>query len=82
MKLLFFSFFFSSFLDSFCWIHSTYSVLSGYNKKVGYDVPYPGVVNRAEIKSRKDIKTHKYYQWTVTCLILQVDFYTFIGISF
>lgn len=62
-------------LDSFCWIHGTYSVLAGFNKTMGVGVPYPGVM--ATHGLRKDLRYHKYYQWTVVFLIMQaILFYT------
>ncbi|RZF44059.1 hypothetical protein LSTR_LSTR017582, partial [Laodelphax striatellus] len=32
-------------IDTWCWIHSTYTVQAAFTRKVGVDVPYPGVDN-------------------------------------
>lgn len=57
-------------LNTFCWIHSTYTVESAFNKKVGSQVPYPGVETS---KEEKDKKIYKYYQWVCFCLFFQVS---------
>lgn len=58
----------SNLLDTFCWIHSTFSIVGAWNKTVGVHVPYPGVD-----KSTPDEKRvyHKYYQWVCFVLFLQ-----------
>ena len=55
-------------LDTYCWTHSTFSVSAAFKKQIGVEVPYPGV----DIM-RKDtpIKTQRYYQWVLFCLLLQ-----------
>ncbi|CAL1301930.1 unnamed protein product [Larinioides sclopetarius] len=55
-------------LDTFCWIHSTFSVPSAWKEKIGVDVPYPGVANS---KEHSDRKYHAYYQWVCFVLLLQ-----------
>lgn len=57
-------------LNTYCWIHSTYAVKSAFDKKVGIDVPYPGVETS---KDEKDKKVYKYYQWVCFCLFFQVS---------
>lgn len=59
-------------LNTYCWIHSTYAVSSAFNKKVGVDVPYPGVETS---KDDKDKKIYKYYQWVCFCLFFQVSIF-------
>jgi len=64
-------------LETFCWLHTTYSMVRAFNMSVGQAVPYPGVSN-----SRGDgthghaphplVKQHKYYQWVIFLLLLQV----------
>ncbi|XP_076633491.1 innexin family member shaking B isoform X3 [Colletes latitarsis] len=54
-------------LETFCWLHTTYSMVHAFNKSLGQAVPYPGVSN-----SKGDgmhghaahplVKQHKYYQ--------------------
>lgn len=57
-------------LNTYCWIHSTYTLKSLFKKKIGSEVPYPGVGN-SEGKLG-DRKTYKYYQWVPFCLFFQV----------
>ncbi|KAK9744405.1 Innexin [Popillia japonica] len=45
-------------LNTYCWIHSTYTVRGAFYKKVGVDVPYPGV-ETAKNESEKKL----YRQW-------------------
>lgn len=57
-------------LNTYCWIHSTYTVTTAMNKKVGVDVPYPGVETA---KNDSDKKLYRYYQWVCFCLFFQVS---------
>lgn len=57
-------------LNTYCWIHSTYALKSLFKKKIGSEVPYPGIGN-SEGKS-VDKKEYKYYQWVCFCLFFQV----------
>lgn len=57
-------------LNTYCWIHSTYTVKSAFRKRVGVDVPYPGVETA---KDEKDKKLYRYYQWVCFCLFFQVS---------
>lgn len=50
-------------LNTYCWIHSTYALKSLFRKKLGSEVPYPGVGN-SEGKNN-DKKIYRYYQWKV-----------------
>lgn len=59
-------------LNTYCWIHSTYALKSLFTKKLGSEVPYPGVGN-SEGK-HNDKKIYKYYQWVCFCLFFQVKF--------
>lgn len=64
-------------LNTYCWIHSTYTLKSFFNKKVGVEVPYPGIGNSRE-KGKEDMsdrKIYKYYQWVCFCLFFQVSFF-------
>lgn len=56
-------------LNTWCWIHSTYTVPASFSKKVGVEVPYPGVDNTKGIREKK---VHKFYQWVAFCLFFQV----------
>ncbi|KAG5680668.1 hypothetical protein PVAND_010162 [Polypedilum vanderplanki] len=56
-------------LNTYCWIHSTYALKSMFLKKLGKEVPYPGVGN-SEGKL-EDRKVYKYYQWVCFVLFAQ-----------
>lgn len=58
-------------LNTYCWIHSTYTLKSLFRKKVGSEVPYPGIGN-SEGKLN-DRKSYKYYQWVCFVLFFQVN---------
>ncbi|XP_013787523.1 innexin inx2-like [Limulus polyphemus] len=55
-------------LDTFCWIHTTFSVENAWHKKVGIEVPYPGVDSYSPGEKRV---YHAYYQWVCFVLFLQ-----------
>lgn len=55
-------------LDTYCWIHATFSVVGGWNKTVGVDVPYPGV---DKYRPGEERVYHKYYQWVCFVLFFQ-----------
>lgn len=57
-------------LDTFCWIHSTYTVTKAFYKKVGVDVPFPGVDNSRG--NQEEVKVYRFYQWVSFCLLFQV----------
>ncbi|KAG9510950.1 Innexin inx2 [Fragariocoptes setiger] len=60
-------------LDTFCWIHATFSVVDSWNKTVGIEVPYPGV---DKFNPGEHRVYHKYYQWVCFVLFFQgVMFY-------
>lgn len=63
-------------LNTYCWIHSTYTVMSAFKKEVGVEVAYPGI---ATSKNSKDNKVYKYYQWVCFCLLLQVSDTNFVS---
>ena len=56
-------------LDTFCWIHTTFSIDSAWHKKVGVEVPYPGVENSKNLKENRTY--HAYYQWVCFVLFIQ-----------
>jgi hypothetical protein len=60
-------------LDTYCWIHGTFSVVDSWNKSVGVDIPYPGV---DKYRPGEERRYHKYYQWVCFVLFFQaVCFY-------
>lgn len=63
-------------LNTYCWIHSTYALKSLFRKRVGSEVPYPGIGTSEGKESDK--KVYKYYQWVCFCLFLQVNFINYI----
>lgn len=56
-------------LNTFCWIHSTYTVKDEIKKTETYQ-GYPGVKTAI---SEKDKKLYRYYQWVCFCLFFQVS---------
>ena len=62
-------------LNTYCWIHSTYTISTSFKKKLGEEVPYPGVdmSARGEGREGKDRKYYGYYQWVCFCLFFQVS---------
>ncbi|XP_074600793.1 innexin inx2-like [Brevipalpus obovatus] len=59
-------------LDTFCWIHTTFSIDEAWFKKVGSEIPYPGVDKTTEGKKRI---YHAYYQWVCFVLFFQAIFF-------
>lgn len=55
--------------NTYCWIHSTYTLKNFFKKKVGVEVSYPGIGNSRESEK----KIYKYYQWVCFCLFFQVS---------
>lgn len=55
--------------NTYCWMHSTFTVPSSFNKKAGSEVAYLGVDN--SYKSRNSIKRYPYYQWVGFSLFIQ-----------
>lgn len=55
-------------LDTYCWIHSTFTLPDALNKKVGVEVPHPGIDKYTPGEKRV---YHKYYQWVCFVLFLQ-----------
>ena len=59
-------------LNTYCWIHPTYTLSSAHWKRVGVDVPHPGVDKTRDEKDKKHVK---YYQWVGFLLFFQVRCY-------
>lgn len=64
-------------LNTFCWIHSTYTMKHLFNLKVGEEVAYPGVGNSQlermmSANGKGEPKIYRYYQWVCFCLFFQV----------
>jgi len=63
----------SGLMDSYCWIHATFSIPSRWVGRQGSDVVAPGV---APISGQgEDAVYHKYYQWVCYVLVLQAGLF-------
>lgn len=62
-------------MDTYCWIHSTFSIPSRWTGKQGVDVPHPGISPVADLEDGTDIKYHRWYQWAGFFFYLQVLFF-------
>lgn len=61
------------FINTYCWIQSTFSVKTAWNKTIGVDIPYPGIDKHL---NDEQIVYHAYYQWVGIILFIQgVTFY-------
>lgn len=58
-------------LNTYCWIHSTYTISAAYRKREGLEVPFPGVDN-SKSYPESERKEYRYYQWVCFMLFLQV----------
>ena len=56
-------------LNTYCWIHSTYTIPSAFWKRIGIDVAHPGIDKTIDPDERRYVK---YYQWVCFCLFFQV----------
>ncbi|KAI2801773.1 Structural component of the gap junction [Blomia tropicalis] len=59
-------------LDTYCWIHTTFSIENAWKKRVGEEVPYPGVDKTTPNEKRV---YHAYYQWVCFVLFFQAIFF-------
>ena len=57
-------------LNTYCWIHSTYTIPSAFWKRIGIDVAHPGIDKTIDPEERRYVK---YYQWVCFCLFFQVS---------
>ncbi|GFQ75277.1 innexin inx2 [Trichonephila clavata] len=55
-------------LETYCWVHSTFTLPDSLNKKVGVEVPHPGIDKYTPGEKRR---YHSYYQWVCFVLFLQ-----------
>ena len=59
-------------MDTYCWIHSTFSVPGHEVGIAGENVVYPGVANHSNRKDDEEqLRYHKYYQWVCFTLFFQ-----------
>lgn len=59
-------------LDSYCWIHSTFTLPKAHGKKVGIEIAHPGIDKTVPGDKRV---YHAYYQWVCFVLFLQAGFF-------
>ena len=75
-------------LNTYCWIHSTYTIPSAFWKRIGnlsnktimikmmiiigIDVAHPGIDKTIDPEERRYVR---YYQWVCFCLFFQVKKY-------
>lgn len=55
-------------VDTYCWIHATFTLPGSFGKKTGSEVAHPGVEKYTPDRERV---YHKYYQWVCFVLFLQ-----------
>ena len=60
-------------LNTYCWIHSTYTIPSAFWKRIGIDVAHPGIDKTIDPEERRYVR---YYQWVCFCLFFQVGRYS------
>eukprot|EP00094_Tigriopus_californicus_P012121 TCALIF_11713-PA protein Name:"Similar to inx2 Innexin inx2 (Schistocerca americana)" AED:0.09 eAED:0.09 QI:0/0/0/0.75/1/1/4/0/526 len=58
-------------MDTYCWIHSTFSVPGENPGLLGYDVAHQGVAPLSDLKEGETVRYHKYYQWVCFTLFFQ-----------
>ena len=61
-----------SFMNTYCWIHSTFTILTKHEEEIGENVPHPGISNLYKNPELYEKKSHKYYQWVTLFLYIQV----------
>ncbi|XP_021000020.1 innexin shaking-B [Parasteatoda tepidariorum] len=62
----------SEIMNTYCWIHTTYTIPSAYQKKVGTDIPHPGIDSTPD---ESKFRYHKYYQWVCFMLFFQATLF-------
>jgi len=58
-------------MDTYCWIHSTFSIPSRVAGIDGYDRAHAGVAPHSELEEGGEVRYHKYYQWVCFTLFFQ-----------
>merc|ERR1711988_239926 len=61
-------------MDTYCWIHSTFTIPDRVNAAVGSVVPHPGVATPDQ-DNPEDKHYHKYYQWVCFTLFFQATLF-------
>jgi len=60
----------SGLMDTYCWIHSTFTIPALNDAKIGKQVPHPGIAT-PNLEADHEVKYHKYYQWVTLVLYFQ-----------
>ncbi|XP_067131720.1 innexin shaking-B-like [Centruroides vittatus] len=55
-------------INTFCWIHTTFTIPGAFDKIVGKEVPHPGI---DASQDASNFKYHRYYQWVCFMLFFQ-----------
>jgi len=66
----------SGVMDTYCWVHSTFTLPDRVNQEEGFDVAHPFVGAQTE---EETTVRHKYYQWVCFTLFLQALFFAVPG---
>ena len=61
-------------MDTYCWIHGTFSIPSKWTGVQGGDIVYPGV-SAGFNDEQGDHVYHKYYQWVLYVLFFQAGLF-------
>lgn len=64
-----------SIMDTYCWIHSTFTIPSRMVGVKGRDFPEPGLAPLSDLEEGTELKYHKYYQWVCFFLFLEAAFF-------
>lgn len=57
-------------MDTYCWIHSTFSIPGMHSGREGHEIAHPGVA-APRGDDEEEFKYHKYYQWVCFTLFFQ-----------
>jgi len=58
-------------MDTYCWIHSTFSIPNRVLGELGTDIAHPGVAPPGDLEEGTEVRYHKYYQWVCFTLFFQ-----------
>ena len=59
-------------MDTYCWIHSTFTLPKHVKGDIGWEVAHPGVGPVPLIRYEEEVVEHRFYQWVCFTLFLQV----------
>ena len=61
-----------SVINTYCWMHTTYTIPKSLLKKVGVEVPHPGI---DQVTDSREFRYHSYYQWVCFVLFVQATLF-------